>query len=46
VISARTGNRVGWLFVADGGVLGLCLGESIAFRERAAARVTGHRALR
>ena len=39
VISARTGNRVGWLFVADGGVLGLCLAtEAYASGPHAAAR--------
>ncbi len=39
VISARTGNRVGWLFVADGVVLGLCLvTEAYASGPHAAAR--------
>jgi signal transduction histidine kinase len=39
VISARTGNRVGWLFVADGVVVGLCLvTEAYASGPHAAAR--------
>jgi signal transduction histidine kinase len=39
VISARTGNRVGWLFVADGAVIGLCLvTEAYASGPHAAAR--------
>jgi signal transduction histidine kinase len=39
VISAWTGNRVGWLFVADGVVLGLCLvTEAYASGPDAAAR--------
>jgi len=39
VISARTGNRVGWLFVADGAVIGLCLvTQAYASGPHAAAR--------
>jgi signal transduction histidine kinase len=39
VISARTGNRVGWLFVADGVVIGLCLvTQAYASGPHAAAR--------
>jgi signal transduction histidine kinase len=39
VISSRTGNRVGWLFVADGAVIGLCLvTQAYASGPHAAAR--------
>ena len=39
VISARTGNLIGWLFVASGTVIGLCLAlTAYASGPRAAAR--------